>query len=68
MQPSVITVVMFEDYLLLSDLGPVVITIAARVWPQSFGHTDLPWPLPSSALTAAVPLIRPTTPESNGGN
>jgi len=28
---------MFGDYLLLSDLEPIVITIAARVWPQSFG-------------------------------
>ncbi len=68
MQPSVITVVTFEDYLILSDSKPIVVTIAARVWPQSSGHTDLPWPLPSSALTAAVPLIRPTIPENNGGN
>ena len=37
LQPSVITVVMFVDYLILSDSRPIVITIAARVWPQSFG-------------------------------
>ena len=37
LQPSVITVVTFEDYLILSDLKPIVVTIAARVWPQSFG-------------------------------
>ena len=36
--------------------------------PKVSGHTDLPWPSPSSTLTVAVPLIRPTTPESNGGN
>ncbi len=37
LQPSVITVVTFEDYLILSDSKPIVVTIAARVWPQSFG-------------------------------
>ncbi len=68
MQPSVITVVTFEDYLILSDSKPIVVTIEPACGPGVSGHTDLPWPLPSSALTAAVPLIRPTVPENNGGN
>ena len=37
LQPSIITEVRFRDCLLLSESKPIVLTIAARVWPEGFG-------------------------------
>jgi len=36
--------------------------------PGNSGHTDLPWPTPSSALSAAVPLVCPASFRSAAGN
>jgi len=40
---------------------PLSLPLQLACGPRDSGHTDLPWPTPSSALSAAVPLVCPAS-------
>ena len=48
--------------------SPLSLPLQLTCGPGDPGHTDLPWPTPSSALSAAVPLVCPTSFRSADGN
>ena len=48
--------------------GPLSRALQPACGPEVSGHTDLPWPPPSSTFSVAVSLVCPATPKGIAGN